>query len=130
MLLNVYLLAVSEMTFHLLGQNGGGGKTADQLLTAFAALIDPALIDYDRGGDVAIASGDGRATVNVGQHVMAIRYPTAALARRDFRGITWPTPALSRPTISRLSCNDFHGHRRYHNTVGAKFQGWYPDTAI
>jgi hypothetical protein len=45
MFLNIDLLTISEAAFQLLGEHRRGSEATDQLLTAFGAAIDAALID-------------------------------------------------------------------------------------
>jgi hypothetical protein len=49
-------LAVDDLGFDLLGENGGGGEAPDQVLARFGALIDATLVREDGVGDVPVAT--------------------------------------------------------------------------
>jgi hypothetical protein len=74
MLGNIYLLAVREPGFHLLGENGGGGEATNELEASFRLLIAVAmaLVDRQRTHNVAIASGDDTTAVSIRQNVTAV----------------------------------------------------------
>ena len=86
-----------ELRFHLLGENGGSSEAPDQLLPAFRAPLDAALIDQSSSADVPVAARDDAAAVNIWQQILAIRNPAAAMR----------LPRLCRPAIGRLDPNYF-----------------------
>ena len=58
MFLDIDLLTVGQATFHLLGEDGGGGKAANELQASFAALRLAPLIAQNCGSDIPISASD------------------------------------------------------------------------
>jgi hypothetical protein len=64
-LLDVDLLAIGQTAFELLGQDGGGGEPADELLARLAALISAGLIGQDGTGNILEPSSDDASAINI-----------------------------------------------------------------